>query len=314
MIGFAIKRVLTAIPTILLVSIVVFLLIRSIPGDPAEVMLGEGADPAALASFRGELGLDRPMPVQFLLWVERLLHGDLGRSVFLNQPVATLVWDRLLLSGSIILVAVAIATAIAVGAGLYAAWRQGKAGDIAVVTLATLGLSLPSFWLGLLLLLVFGIKLGWLPVVGYVAFSEDAGRAWQYLVLPVVTLVIVEVGVLTRMARSSAVEVLRLEYITHARAKGLSEGTVLFRHALPNAFAPTLTLIGIVVGTLLGGIAVVETVFTLPGLGRLIVEAIYARDYPVIQGCLLIIAIAYVLVNLAVDLLYPIFDPRITLQ
>jgi peptide/nickel transport system permease protein len=314
MIGFAIKRILTAIPTILLVSIAVFLLIRSIPGDPAEIMLGEGADPAALAAFRAELGLDRPLPVQFGLWAERLLHGDLGRSIFLNQPVAALVWDRLLLSASIILVAMGIATAIAVCAGLYAAWRQDRAGDVAVVALATLGLSLPSFWIGLLLLLIFGIKLGWLPVVGYVAFSDDPGRAWQYLVLPVVTLVIVEVGVLTRMARSSAVEVLRLEYITHARAKGLPERAVLFRHALPNAFAPTLTLVGIVVGTLLGGIAVVETVFTLPGLGRLIVEAIYARDYPVIQGCLLVIAIAYVLVNLAVDLLYPIFDPRIALE
>ncbi|WP_395713647.1 ABC transporter permease [Reyranella sp.] len=314
MIGFALKRILTAIPTILLVSIAVFLLIRSIPGDPAEIMLGEGANPEALATFRAELGLDRPLPVQFVIWAGHVLHGDLGRSIFLNQPVVTLVWDRLLLSASIILIAVCIATVIAVCAGLYAAWRQDKAGDVTVVALATLGLSLPSFWIGLLLLLVFGIKLGWLPVVGYVSFSDDPSRAWQYLVLPVVTLVIVEVGVLTRMARSSAVEVLRLEYITHARAKGLSERTVLFRHALPNAFAPTLTLIGIVVGTLLGGIAVVETVFTLPGLGRLIIEAIYARDYPVIQGCLLVIAIAYVLVNLVVDLLYPIFDPRIVLE
>lgn len=314
MIGFAIKRILTAIPTILLVAIAVFLLIRSIPGDPAEIMLGEGADPAAVASFRSELGLDRPLPVQFVRWAERVLHGDLGRSIFLNQPVGALVWDRLRLSASIILVAVSIATAISVCAGLYAAWRQDKAGDIAVVSLATLGVSLPSFWIGLLLLLVFGIKLGWLPVVGYVAFSDDPSRAWQYLVLPVVTLVVVEVGVLTRMARSSAIEVLRLEYITHARAKGLSERDVLFRHALPNAFAPTLTLVGIVTGTLLGGIAVVETVFTLPGLGRLIIEAIYARDYPVIQGCLLVIAIAYVLVNLLVDLLYPIFDPRIVLE
>jgi peptide/nickel transport system permease protein len=314
MIGFAIKRILTAIPTILLVSIAVFLLIRAIPGDPAEIMLGEGASPDALSTFRTELGLDRPLPIQYVLWAERVLHGDLGRSIFLNQPVATLVWDRLLLSASIILVAVGIATVIAVCAGLYAAWRQDKAGDIVVVALATLGLSLPSFWIGLLLLLIFGIKLGWLPVVGYVAFSDDPSRAWHYLVLPVITLVIVEVGVLTRMARSSAIEVLRLEYITHARAKGLSERAVLFRHALPNAFAPTLTLVGIVIGTLLGGIAVVETVFTLPGLGRLIIEGIYARDYPVVQGCLLVIAIAYVLVNLAVDLLYPIFDPRIALE
>lgn len=314
MIGFAFKRILTAIPTILLVSVAVFLLIRGIPGDPAEIMLGEAADPASLAAFRTELGLDRPLPVQFVLWLGRVLQGDLGQSIFLHQPVAVLVWNRLLLSASIILLAVGIATLIAVSAGLFAAWRQDKTADIAVVALATVGLSLPSFWIGLLLLLVFGIRLGWLPVVGYISFAEDPGRAWQYLILPIVTLVVVEVGVLTRMARSSAVEVLRLEYITHARAKGLSERAVLFRHALPNAFAPTLTIVGIVVGSLLGGIAVVETVFTLPGLGRLIVEAIYARDYPLIQGCLLVIAVAYVLVNLIVDLLYPVFDPRIALE
>lgn len=314
MIGFALKRVLAAIPTVLLVSVAVFLLIRAIPGDPAEIMLGEGADPASLATFRSELGLDRPLPLQFFLWAGHVLQGDLGQSIFLHQPVGSLVWQRLLLSASIILLAVGIAAAIAVVAGLFAAWRQNKPSDLAVVAAATVGLSLPSFWIGLLLLLVFGIKLGWLPVVGYVSFSDDPGRSWQYLVLPVATLVIVEVGVLTRMARASAVEVLRLEYITHARAKGLSERAVLLRHALPNAFAPTLTMVGIVIGSLLGGIAVVETVFTLPGLGRLIVEAIYARDYPVIQGCLLVIAVAYVLVNLIVDLLYPVFDPRVTLE
>ena len=314
MIGFALKRVLAAIPTVLLVSVAVFLLIRAIPGDPAEIMLGEGADPASLATFRSELGLDRPLPLQFFLWAGHVLQGDLGQSIFLHQPVGSLVWQRLLLSASIILLAVGIAAAIAVVAGQFAAWRQNKPSDLAVVAAATVGLSLPSFWIGLLLLLVFGIKLGWLPVVGYVSFSDDPGRSWQYLVLPVATLVIVEVGVLTRMARASAVEVLRLEYITHARAKGLSERAVLLRHALPNAFAPTLTMVGIVIGSLLGGIAVVETVFTLPGLGRLIVEAIYARDYPVIQGCLLVIAVAYVLVNLIVDLLYPVFDPRVTLE
>lgn len=314
MIGFALKRVLAAIPTVLLVSVAVFLLIRAIPGDPAEIMLGEGADPTSLAAFRSELGLDRPLPLQFLLWAGHVLQGDLGQSIFLHQPVASLVWQRLLLSASIILLAVGIAAVIAVVAGLFAAWQQNRSSDLAIVAAATIGLSLPSFWIGLLLLLVFGIKLGWLPVVGYVSFSDDPGRAWQYLVLPVATLVIVEVGVLIRMARASAVEVLRLEYITHARAKGLSERAVLLHHALPNAFAPTLTMVGIVIGSLLGGIAVVETVFTLPGLGRLIVEAIYARDYPVIQGCLLTIAVAYVLVNLIVDLLYPVFDPRVTLE
>ncbi|WP_183833163.1 ABC transporter permease [Aquamicrobium lusatiense] len=314
MIGFLFRRLLAAIPTVLLVSVAVFLLIRMIPGDPAMVMLGEGANDAALSAFRSELGLDKPLPVQFIVWAEHVVRGDLGRSILLGQPVSMLVLDRLQLSAMIILLAVAVASVLAVAAGLLAAWRQNTLTDVGIVALATVGLSLPSFWIGLLLLFVFGIKLNWLPVVGYVSFSEDPAQAWRFLVLPVLTLVVVEVGVLTRMARASAVEVLRLEYITHARAKGLPERTVLFKHALPNAFAPTLTMIGIVIGALLGGIAVVETVFTLPGLGRLLVEAIYGRDYPVIQGCLLVIALAYVVVNLVVDLLYPIFDPRIGLE
>jgi peptide/nickel transport system permease protein len=197
---------------------------------------------------------------------------------------------------------------------MIAAWRQNSALDVALVAVSTLLLSVPTFWLGLLLLLFFGLKLGWLPVVGYVSFSDDPWRALLYLVMPVATLFLHEIGVLMRMARASALEVLRLDYITHARAKGLSESAVLWRHAFKNAFAPTWTLIGLMLGNLLGGIAVVETVFTIPGLGRLLVDSIFARDYPVIQGCMLFIAVVYVLVNLVVDLLYPMFDPRVTAE
>lgn len=175
-------------------------------------------------------------------------------------------------------------------------------------------LSVPSFWLGLLMLLFFGLKLGWVPVVGYVGFRENPAAALLYVVLPIATLTLIEVGVLTRMARSSAIDVLRLEYVAHARSKGLKESAVLARHVLPNAFAPTLTLLGIVLGNLLGGVAVIETVFTLPGLGRLLVDGIFARDYPVVQGAMLVIAFVYVLVNLAVDLLYPLFDPRVAAE
>lgn len=314
MVGFLIKRIALTVPTLLIVAIAAFSLVRLIPGDPAMVMLGDSADPLSIATFREQLGLDKPLPMQFVLWLTHVMEGDFGKSIVSGQPVGALVWDRLQLSAMIILIAVTIASVVAVPAGLYAAWRQNGPGDFAVVSLSTFCLSLPGFWIGLMLLLVFGVKLGWLPVVGYVSFSENASRAWLFLILPVVTLVIVEFGVLTRMARSSAIEVLRFEYITHARAKGLSEGAVLFRHALPNAFGPTLTLIGIVIGALLAGIAVVETVFTLPGLGRLLVESIYSRDYPVVQGCLLVIAAGYVVVNLIVDLLYPIFDPRVTLE
>jgi peptide/nickel transport system permease protein len=212
----------------------------------------------------------------------------------------------------VVLVAVTLATLIAVTAGLVAAWRQDSGIDLAVVGAATVVLSVPSFWLGLVLLLLFGVKLGWLPFVGYVPFSESAVQAALFLVMPVVTLTITESGVLTRMMRASSIDVLQLDYVTHARAKGLSEATVLMRHVFPNAFAPTLTLVGLTLGHLLGGVAVIETVFTLPGLGRLMVDSVLSRDYPVIQGCLLFTAVVYVVVNLLVDLCYPIFDPRVT--
>jgi peptide/nickel transport system permease protein len=228
--------------------------------------------------------------------------------------VLPLILERLQVSASIVLIAVLVAALIAVPAGLIAAWKQNKPLDVAIVGGATLLLSVPSFWLGLLLLLAFGMKLGWLPVVGYVPLTEDFGQGLLYIVLPIATLALIETGVLTRMSRASAIEVLRLEYVTHARAKGASESRVLLRHVLPNAFAPTLTLIGLVLGHLLGGIEVLETVFTLPGLGRLLVDAIFARDYPVVQGVLLFTALVYVVINLLVDLCYPLFDPRVAAQ
>jgi peptide/nickel transport system permease protein len=312
MIGYIGKRLALAIPTLMLVSLAVFFLIRLIPGDPALVMLGEGADPAAIAALHAELGLDKPVWVQFGTWLGHVATGDLGTSIATGEPVGHLILERFQLTATVVLVAVALATLIAIGMGMIAAWRRNHRIDVAVTGAASLVLAIPSFWLGLVLLLLFGVKLHWLPVVGYVPFSESAGAALLFLVLPIATLTISESGVLTRMMRSSAIDVLRLDYVTHARAKGLSEATVLRRHVFPNAFAPTLTLVGLTLGHLLGGVAVVETVFTLPGLGRLMVDAILARDYPVIQGCLLFTATIYVVVNLIVDLLYPLFDPRVT--
>jgi peptide/nickel transport system permease protein len=312
MIGYVFKRLALAIPTLLLVSLAVFFLIRLIPGDPALVMLGEGADPASIAALHAELGLDKPVWVQFGTWLGHVATGDLGTSIATGEPVGRLILERFQLTAMVVLVAVALATLIAIAMGMIAAWRRNHRIDIAVTGAASLVLAIPSFWLGLVLLLLFGVKLQWLPVVGYVPFSESAGAALLFLVLPIATLTISESGVLTRMMRSSAIDVLRLDYVTHARAKGLSEATVLRRHVFPNAFAPTLTLVGLTLGHLLGGVAVVETVFTLPGLGRLMVDAILARDYPVIQGCLLFTATIYVVVNLVVDLLYPLFDPRVT--
>jgi peptide/nickel transport system permease protein len=311
MLGYLARRLLMTIPTLLLVAIGVFTLVRLIPGDPVQVMLGDSADPAQIAQMRAQLGLDQPIPLQFVHWLARLLTGDFGHSITNNLDVLPLILDRFQVSAVIVLVAVGLAACIAVPAGLVAAWKQNSLLDLSVVGGATLLLSIPSFWLGLLLLILFGLKLKWLPVIGYVPFSENFSQAALFMVLPIVTLAMVETGVLTRMARAAAIDVLRLEYVTHARAKGVPEWLVLGRHVLPNAFAPTWTLIGLVLGHLLGGIAVIETVFTLPGLGRLLVDAIFARDYPVVQGCLLFTAVIYVVVNLIVDLCYPLFDPRV---
>ena len=308
------RRVLWTLPTLLLVGLMVFVLMRLVPGDPALLILGDSATPEQLAGLRAQYGLDRPIPVQFMVWLGQVARGDLGQSITSGEAVLPLLLERFQVSASIVLVAVALATLLAVPAGLYAAWKQNSFADTMVVAMATFFLSIPSFWMGLLLLLFVGLKLGWVPVVGYVPFAQDWRASLSFLVLPVVTLTLIEMGVLARMARASAIETLRLEYVTHARAKGLSERRVLLRHVLPNAFAPTWTLIGLVLGNLLGGIAVLETVFTLPGLGRLLVDAIFARDYPVVQGCLLFMAAIYVVVNLVVDLCYPLFDPRVSAQ
>ncbi len=314
MIRFIFNRLLMALPTMVIVAITVFALIRFIPGDPAALMLGDMATPDQIAAMRTELGLDLSMPQQFLVWSGNVLTGDFGRSIVNNEAVLPLVVSRFMVSAEIVIIAVILASLIAVPAGVIAAWRQNSVTDLALVGTATVLLSIPTFWLGLLLLLFFGLKLGWLPVLGYVSISDNLVGGLLYLVLPIMTLVIHEAGVLIRMARASTLEVLRLDYITHARAKGLSESAVLWKHAFKNAFGPTWTMIGLILGNLLGGIAVIETVFTIPGLGRLMVDSIFQRDYPVIQGCLLFVAFSYVVINLIVDLLYPLFDPRVVAE
>lgn len=314
MLRFILKRFLMATPTLLIVAVSVFILVRLVPGDPASLLLGDTATPEALADLQRRMGLDRDIATQFTMWFTRVLQGDLGQSITSQQPVLPLVWDRFLVSGRLVIVAVILAILVAVPAGMLAAWRQNTLTDLVLVGASTLLLSIPTFWLGLLILLLFGLTLGWLPVIGYVTLAESPGKALLYMVMPVLTLFLHEIGVLMRMARASTLEVLRLDYITHARAKGLPEHVVMWRHAFRNSFGPTWTLIGLVLGNLLGGIAVVETVFTIPGLGRLLVDAIFGRDYPVIQGCLLFVALIYVVVNLVVDLLYPFFDPRVTAQ
>jgi len=307
-------RLLWSVPTIIIVTIAVFALIRLIPGDPALLILGDRATPETLRALHAQLGLNRSLVSQFFIWLRQVLHGDLGHSLITNDAVLPLVYHRFLTSIQIIFPAIIIAATIAVPLGILAAWKQNKAHDLLIISGATLLLSIPTFWMGLLLLLLLGQHFHWLPIVGYRSLMDNWRQGTLYLLMPVATLVLHEVGSIVRMARSSTLEVLQLDYITHARAKGLSEGKVLYHHAFRNSFGPTWTLLGLILGNLLGGIAIVETIFTIPGLGRLLIDSILNRDYPVIQGCLLFISLFYVLVNLVVDLAYPLFDPRVSVS
>jgi len=311
MLRFFLVRVASAIPTLLIVSLTVFFLIRLVPGDPAALLLGDQGDAVSIAALREQLGLDQSVLTQFRIWFVNILQGDFGISLWIGEPVLPLILERFSVSVQVVIPAVLLASLVAVPAGIWAAARQDSVTDIALISIATLLLSVPTFWLGLILLLIFGLQLGWLPVVGYVSLRSDVVSGLLYLVMPVMTLFLHEIGTIIRMSRASTLEVLRLDYITHARAKGLSEGVILWRHTFKNAFGPTLTLLGLILGNLLSGIAVIETVFTIPGLGRLMVDAIFARDYPVIQGCMLFIAFIYVVVNLLIDMLYSYFDPKV---
>jgi peptide/nickel transport system permease protein len=314
MLKYATKRILFAIPTLLLVAIAVFAMLHLIPGDPAQLLLGDIESPQALAHLHEQLGLDQPLSTQFLRWIARVLHGDFGTSIVQQRPVLDMLLGSFAVTASLVIPAVVLAALIAIPVGMLAAWKQNTFVDTSVMTLAIVFMSIPSFWLGLLFLMLFGVKLDLFPVVGYVSPLENFGEGIQYLVMPVVSLALIETGVIVRMARASTIEVLRLEYITHARAKGLSEPAVALRHALKNTMAPTWTLIGLSLGALLGGAVVTETVFTIPGIGRLLVDSIFARDYPVVQGCLLFVTAIYVGVNLLIDLSYPLFDPRVRLS
>lgn len=313
MLIYVLRRLLLSLPTLLLVSVIVFAIMRAVPGDPAEVMAGDLADPQVLAQMRQDMGLDRSLPVQYLTWLSALTRGDFGASIMTGEPVLDAIFKRLGVTVQVVVPAFTLAILLAIPAGMLAAARRNTPWDFATVTAVVVGLSVPSFWIGLLLILLFGVQLQWLPTVGFVSLGEDVTTALTYLVLPVGALVLHEMAVVTRMTRSSTLEVLGQEYITHARAKGLAERKVLWRHALPNAVAPVLTVAGLLLGSMLGGAAVIETVFTLPGLGRFLLDGIYARDYPVVQGVLLLVACIKIGANLIVDLLYPLFDPRVKL-
>ncbi len=311
MLGFVSRRLLATIPVMAVVAVFVFLLLHLSPGDPATVIAGDYASPEDIARIRAKLGLDQPIHVQFLTWIERLATGDLGISIFSNLPVATLIGQRLEPTLALALVTLTLAILIAVPLGTLAAWKAGSWIDRFVMGFAVLGFSVPVFVLGYALIWLMAIKLAWFPVQGYAPLAEGFWSFLHRLVLPSATLSMIYIALIARITRASVLEVLSEDYVRTARAKGLNERLVLLRHALANAAVPIVTVIGIGFSLLIGGVVVTESVYNIPGLGRLTVDAVLRRDYPVIQGIILVFSAAYVLVNLLVDLLYTVFDPRI---
>jgi peptide/nickel transport system permease protein len=299
------------VATLFFVSVLVFVVIRVLPGDPALIILGTEGSPEAAAQLRRSMGLDRPLVVEYVEWVGRALGGDLGRSIQYDVPVAGLILSRLSVTLPLTLLAAAIMTAVAVPLGVFAATRHRRWGDYLAMVLSQLGVAIPGFWAGLLLILLFSVRLGWVQSGGFDGWGQGVWPALRSLLLPALALGLFQFAVLARTTRSAVLEVLREEYVKTARAKGLGEGGVLFRHALRNAMIPVLTVAGIQLGQLMAGSIVLETVFYLPGLGRLALGAISARDLPVVQGVVLFVASVIVLINVSVDILYGVLDPRI---
>lgn len=308
------RRLPSLLLTLLLISLVTFVVVQVIPGDPAQLILGTEAPPGALADLRAQLGLDRPLPLQYLSWLGGVLRGDLGVSLRHGRPVATLIAERLPVTLSLAILSLILAVFLAVPLGVLAAVRQHSALDYGVLVFAQAGLALPSFWIGILLILFFALSLRWLPSGGYVPWGENPLQTLRSLAMPVLALGLPVAGVLARLVRASMLEELGRDHIRTARAKGLSETQVIVRHVLRNALIPTVTLLGLQLGFLLGGSIIVEQVFALPGLGRLVLFAINNRDLPLIQGLVLFIAVLVVGINFLVDMAYTWLDPRISLS
>lgn len=308
---YVVRRLLALVPVALVVATVAFVLIHLAPGDPASVIAGPDASRDDVQRIEKQLGLDAPLPLQLVRWYGRLVQGDLGQSIFLRKPVTDAILDRVEPTLLLTLFAMAVSVAIGVPAGVLSARYHNTATDQAVMVVALLGVSIPNFLLGLLFVLFFSVWLGWFPVAGYSPLEYGWLKTLRSLVLPAFALGLVQSALIARIARSSMLDILREQFITAGRAKGLSERAVIYKHALKNAMIPTVTIIGISFAILISGAVVVETVFNIPGLGRLIISAVLRRDYPVIQGVVICIAGIYMLVNLAVDLSYVLFDPRV---
>ncbi len=306
-----VQRLLATIPVLFLVTIGVFALLHLTPGDPIDAMMAESQDAAAKAHLRRELGLDRPLAVQYAAWMGRLLHGDLGRSIRNGEPVIEDVGRRIRPSLELAGLAMTISLAIAFPVGIVSAVRRNRAADRVGTTFALFGICMPNFLLALLLIFLFGVTLRWLPISGYVDPLEEPLEGLRSLALPAVTLGLALAAVVTRTLRSSMLEALAEDYVRTARAKGLPESRVVRRHVLRNALIPVVTVLGLQLGTLVGGAVITEYVFALPGVGRLVVDAVFARDYPLVQGVVLLIALGFIASNLVVDVLYGVIDPRI---
>jgi peptide/nickel transport system permease protein len=311
MLGYLLRRVLAAIPVMGVVALFVFLLLRLTPGDPAAILAGDNATPAQLERIRTSLGLNEPLYIQFFTWLNKLLHGDLGVSLMSNVPVTTMIGQRIEPSISIALSTIVLSIVIAVPLGVIAAWKHGTWIDRCVMALSVLGFSVPTFVIGYVLIQVFAIDLRWLPVQGFKSISAGLGPFFERLVLPTLTLSFIYVALIARMTRAAMLDVLGEDYVRTARAKGIGEVAVLLRHALRNAAVPVITVIGTGFALLISGVVVTESVFNLPGVGRLTVDAVLSRDYPVIQAMILLTSLVYVTVNLMIDVAYTLLDPRI---
>lgn len=311
---FVFRRLLAVVPVLIIVGVVSFTIIHLTPGNPAQVILGENADPGQVARLNHELGLDAPLWQQFLSWSGRAIHGDLGASIFYGQPVLGVVVGHLRPTAYEAVLATLLSLVVAWPAGLIAAWKRKSFLDRLFMSVSLLGVSIPSFWLGLMLIVVFSVSLGWLPVTGYTAPSSSPAEFALHLILPVVVLAASQAAIIARMLRDGVIDSLTRPYIRTARAKGAAEESVLLGHAMPNALVPTLTVVGSSLATLLSGVVVVEVVFNIPGIGNLIIQAIQNRDYPLVEGIALMFALIYVGVNVVVDLSYALVDPRIRYQ
>ncbi|MEQ8968235.1 MAG: ABC transporter permease [Azospirillaceae bacterium] len=310
MLAYLARRFVTLALTLAAAALVVFLVLEVLPGDPALLMLGTEARADTLAALRAEMGLDRPAPVRFLAWIGGLLTGDLGTSYAYDVPVAKLIADRLAVTAPLTALALALSTALALPLGMLAAMKRNRPGDWAVMAFSQVGMAVPNFWLAIVLVLVFSVGLGWFDAGGFPGWSAGIGPALEALVLPAVALAVVEAAILARVVRSAMLETLGEDYVRTARAKGLSRSAVLYRHVLRNALIPIATIVGLQFGFLLAGAIVVETVFTLPGLGRLLFQAIAQRDLIVIKDVVVLLAAMVVAVNFLVDVLYAAIDPR----